>query len=87
MKNKLSSNLKNKNKGNEKIEKKKKIVGKENEEVPVIRRSKRIKKTTHLEDDYFIYLVENDPKNFKEAMRSTNAIFWKEAILETCRVS
>lgn len=25
---------------------------------------------THLEDDYFIYLVENDPKSYKE----TNAL-------------
>lgn len=56
IKSRTSINLENGDKENETIETK--FVN-EHE----IQWSKRPRKTTHLEDDYSIYLVDNDPKN------------------------
>lgn len=58
----------------------KKIIEEKFEDKPKIRRNKRIRKVTYLEDDYFIYLVDDDHKNYKEVMWFSNTIFWQEAI-------
>ena len=45
-----------------------------------LRRSKRQRKETSFGDDFYTYLVQNEPKNFYEAVSSPEAKFWKEAI-------
>ena len=45
-----------------------------------LRRSKRQRKETSFGDDFYTYLVENEPKNFYEAISSPEAKCWKEAI-------
>nr|KYP36589.1 Retrovirus-related Pol polyprotein from transposon TNT 1-94 [Cajanus cajan] len=45
-----------------------------------LRRSKRQRKETSFGSDFYTYLVENDPISFSEAISSSDAIFWKEAI-------
>ncbi|KAH9781528.1 hypothetical protein KPL71_008509 [Citrus sinensis] len=44
------------------------------------RRSKRMRMTTSFGDDYYVFLAENDPMTFKEAMTSRDAPLWREAI-------
>ena len=44
------------------------------------RRSKRQKTSTSFGPDFLMYLLENEPWTFKEAMTSPEALFWKEAI-------
>lgn len=45
-----------------------------------LRRSKRQRKETNFGDDFYTYLVQDEPSNFYEAISSPNAQFWKEAI-------
>ena len=47
---------------------------------PELRRSKRERKETNLSDDFYTFLVDDDPKSYKEAMTSFDAPIWKEAI-------
>ena len=51
---------------------------KPNEESP--RCSKRQKTSTSFGPDFLTFLVENEPQTFKEAMSSSEAHYWKEAI-------
>ncbi|MBE2321234.1 hypothetical protein DVA67_035270, partial [Solirubrobacter sp. CPCC 204708] len=44
------------------------------------RRSKRAKISKSYGPDFLTYLLENEPQNFKEAMSTPEAPFWKEAI-------
>lgn len=44
------------------------------------RRSKRTRKPTNLGDDFFTYLLDNDPLTFRYAISSPDAPFWREAI-------
>lgn len=37
-------------------------------------------KVTNLGDDFYIFLIDKDPKAYKEEMSSLNAPFWKEGI-------
>lgn len=53
--------------------------GNENEEIEP-RRSKRQRKETNFGDDFYTYLIDNDPLTYKEAVTSRDAPFWKEAI-------
>ena len=43
-------------------------------------RSKRESKETNLGDYFYTFLVDDDPRSYKEAMTSANAPLWKEAI-------
>lgn len=44
------------------------------------RRSKRARKEKSYGEDFFmLFLLENEPRSFAEAMSSPNADFWKEA--------
>jgi hypothetical protein len=43
-------------------------------------RSKRQRKETSFGNDFYTYLVENEPQTFYEAISSSDAKFWKEAI-------
>ena len=45
-----------------------------------MRRSKRERKETNLGDDFYIFLVDNDPISYKEAMISPDTPLWKEVI-------
>ena len=45
-----------------------------------IRCSQRAKKTKSFGLDYLTYMLDNEPKTFKEAMSTPEAPFWKEAI-------
>ncbi|XP_043694068.1 uncharacterized protein LOC122644742 [Telopea speciosissima] len=45
-----------------------------------LRKSKRQKKATFLDGDWVVYLLDNDPLSYKEAVTSLDAVFWKEAI-------
>ena len=45
-----------------------------------LRRNKREKKKTNLGDNFYSFLVDGDPRSFKEAMTSYDAPLWKEAI-------
>ena len=47
---------------------------------PQLRRSKRERKKTNFGDDFYTFLVDDDPIYYKEAMTSPNAPLWKEAI-------
>jgi len=40
-------------------------------------RSKRQRKETSFGNDFYIYLVENEPQTFCEAISSSDAKFWK----------
>ena len=45
-----------------------------------LRRSKRERKETNLGDDFYTFLVDDNPRSYKEAMTSSDAPLWKEAI-------
>ena len=45
-----------------------------------MRRSKRERKENNLGDNFYTFLVDDDPISYKEAMTSPNAPLWKEAI-------
>jgi hypothetical protein len=45
-----------------------------------LRRSKRQRKAISFGSDFYTYLVDNEPKNFYEAISSSDSKFWKEAI-------
>ena len=45
-----------------------------------LRRSKRERKETNLGDDFYTFLVDDDPRSYKEAMTSSDAPLWIEAI-------
>ncbi|KAJ0103510.1 hypothetical protein Patl1_06354 [Pistacia atlantica] len=45
-----------------------------------IRRSKRVRKAKSYGDDYYVFLTEDDPQTYKEAMTSRDASLWKEAV-------
>ena len=45
-----------------------------------MRRSKRKRKETNLGNDFYTFQVDDDPKSYKQAMTSSDAPFWKEAI-------
>ena len=44
------------------------------------RRSKRTRVEKSYGPDFLTYLLENEPRNFKEAMSSSDASLWKEAV-------
>ncbi|KAL6333945.1 hypothetical protein AAG906_039361 [Vitis piasezkii] len=44
------------------------------------RRSKKDRKETNLGDGFYTFLIDKDPRSYKEAITSPNAPFWKEAI-------
>ena len=44
------------------------------------RRSKRQRTSTSFGPDFLTYLLENEPRTFKEVVTSPEAPFWKEAI-------
>ncbi|KAJ9684091.1 hypothetical protein PVL29_016537 [Vitis rotundifolia] len=44
------------------------------------RRSKRDRKETNLGDGFYTFLIDEDPRSYKEAITSPDAPFWKEAI-------
>ncbi|RVW94194.1 Retrovirus-related Pol polyprotein from transposon TNT 1-94 [Vitis vinifera] len=43
-------------------------------------RSKRDRKQTNLGDGFYTFLIDEDPRSYKEAITSPDAPFWKEAI-------
>ena len=45
-----------------------------------MRRSKRERKETNLGDDFYTFLVHDDPRSYKEAMTASDAPLWKETI-------
>ena len=45
-----------------------------------LRRSKRQRKEISLGDDFYTYLIENEPLSYLEAISSHNTLLWKEAI-------
>ena len=45
-----------------------------------LRRSKRDRKETNLGDGLYTFLIDEDPKSYKEAITSRDAPFWNEAI-------
>ena len=45
-----------------------------------LRRSKRQRKEISLGDNFYTYLIENEPLSYFEAISSPNALLWKEAI-------
>ena len=44
------------------------------------RRSKRDRKEINLGDGFYTFLMDDDPRSYKEAITSRDAPFWKEAI-------
>ena len=44
------------------------------------RRSKRDKKETNLRDGFYAFLIDEDPRSYKEAITSPDTPFWKEVI-------
>ena len=42
--------------------------------------SKKNRKETNLGDGFYTFLIDDDPKSYKEAITSPNALLWKEAI-------
>jgi hypothetical protein len=44
------------------------------------RRSKRARVEKDFGPDYYVFNLEENPPNFKEALASPDAIFWKEAV-------
>ena len=45
-----------------------------------MRRSKRQRKEVSFGDDFYTYLIENEPSSYFEAISSPDALLWKEAI-------
>ena len=45
-----------------------------------LRRSKRQRKDVSLGDDFYTYLIENEPSSYFEAISSPDALLWKDAI-------
>ena len=45
-----------------------------------LRRSKRQRKEVSFGDGFYTYLIENEPSSYFEAISSSNALLWKEAI-------
>jgi len=45
-----------------------------------LRRSKRPRKEKSFGDNFYTYLVDNDPLTYSEAISSSDSSFWKEAI-------
>ena len=44
------------------------------------RRSKRARVEKDFGPNYYVFNIEENPQNLKEALTSPDAIFWKEAI-------
>ena len=44
------------------------------------RRSKRARVEKDFDPDYYVFNIEENPQNLKEALTSLDAIFWKEAV-------
>ena len=44
------------------------------------RRSKRARVEKDFGSDYYVFNIEENPQNLKEALTSLDAIFWKEAV-------
>ena len=44
------------------------------------RRSKRARVEKDFDLDYYVFNIEENPQNLKEALTSLDAIFWKEAV-------
>ena len=44
------------------------------------RRSKGARVEKDFRPDYYVFNIEENPQNLKEALTSPNAIFWKKAI-------
>ena len=44
------------------------------------RRSKRTRVEKDFDPDYYVFNIEENPQNLKEALTSLDAIFWKEAV-------
>ena len=44
------------------------------------RRSKRARVENDFGPDYYVFNIEENPQNLKEALTSPNAIFWKEVL-------
>ena len=44
------------------------------------RRSKRARVENDFGPDYYVFNIEENPQNLKEAITSHDAIFWKEAV-------
>ncbi|XP_070055248.1 uncharacterized protein [Nicotiana tomentosiformis] len=49
-------------------------------ESEALRRSKRSRKEKSFGNDFYTYLVDNDPLTYSETISSSDASFWKEAI-------
>ena len=47
---------------------------------PKLRIRKRERKETNLSDDFYTFIVDDDPRSYKEVMTSSSAPLWKEAI-------
>ena len=45
-----------------------------------LRRSKRARVEKDFGPDYYVFNIEENPQNLKEALTSLDTIFWKEAI-------
>ena len=45
-----------------------------------LRRSKRQRKEVSFGDDFYTYLIENEPSSYFEAISSPDTLLWKEAI-------
>ena len=45
-----------------------------------LKMSKRQRKEVSFGDDFYTYLIENEPSSYFEAISSSNALLWKEAI-------
>ena len=45
-----------------------------------LRRSKRQRKEVSFGDDFYTYLIDNKPSSYFEAISSSDALLWKEAI-------
>ena len=41
---------------------------------------KETRKETNLRDGFYTFLIDEDPRSYKEAITSLNAPFWKEVI-------
>ena len=51
-----------------------------NNEPIKLRRSKRSRKARDFGDDFYTFLLEDDPKTYNEAMMSVDALFWKKTV-------
>ena len=45
-----------------------------------LRRSKRDRKETNLGNDFYTFLIDEDPKSYKQAITSPDAPYWKGTI-------